>query len=117
MLKDTLYAKYIKERDDREILEDEFGFITYKISGEECYINDMCIDLSERSGSRGRNLIEQLKEIALKLGCTFISANIYLADKGSSNTLFASLKVGFKVVKANHDILFIVKKIGGEDNG
>lgn len=116
MLKNTLYAKYIKERDDREILEDEYGFITYKILNQECFIYDMCVDLSSRVGSRGRALIDSLVEIAHAADCSFISANVFLSDKGSSNTLLAAIRVGFKAVKANNDIIFIVKEIG-EQNG
>jgi hypothetical protein len=113
MLKDTVWAKYIKEREDLDILEDEFGFITYKFNTHECFIQDMCVDTSKRSQSHGRGLIDQLVEIAKAHGCTYIGANIFLADKGAMNTLTASMRVGFKIAKANNDVLFIVKDIGG----
>ncbi len=34
MIKDTLYAKYISQRAGHEILENEHGFVIYKINGE-----------------------------------------------------------------------------------
>jgi hypothetical protein len=52
MIKNTLYAKYILEREGLEILEDEFSFITYKIAGPECFIANMFIDQEKRKTGR-----------------------------------------------------------------
>ena len=113
MIKNTLYAKYLKERQDIDVLENKNGFITYKISGDECFIVDMCIDQEIRALGNARLFINELEKIAKEKSCKYISGNIHLWDKGANNTLIAALNIGFKVVKAEQGILVIVKEIGG----
>jgi GNAT superfamily N-acetyltransferase len=113
-LSETLYAKYISEREGLEIFETEHSFVTYKLSGDECFIKNMCVLPDERAHGRARYLINQLGELAKASNCKFITANIDLKDKGASNTLLAALRIGFKVIQANNDLLFIALGIGGE---
>lgn len=113
MLVDTFYAKYIKDREELVILENEFGFITYKISGKECFLANMYIDENQRQKGKGRELISQLSEIAHAKSCDVISANIHINDKNASKTLLAALIVGFKIARAEYGTLLIVKDIEG----
>lgn len=112
-LSNTLYAKYIKEREDLDIIENEVGFITYKTRALECFIADMFVDLEERGKRKGIKLLEELVVKAKDAGCTHITATVHLWDNGASNTLFAALKSGFKVAQAQNGSLLIVKDIGG----
>lgn len=104
-ISETLYAKYIEDRLNAKVLEDDLGFIIYKIAGEECFIIDM------KAGGNGRQLVDQLSQIAKNKNCKFISANIHLADDGANKTLISSLMVGFEVVRAEVGILSIVLKL------
>lgn len=113
MIKNSLYAKYMKERQNAEILENESGFVVYKFLEKECFINEMFVDTNKRSKGVGRALIYELEAIALEKGCDCISANIHLWDKGASNTLMAALSVGFEVSRSEQNILLIAKKIKG----
>jgi GNAT superfamily N-acetyltransferase len=112
MIKRTLYAEYLSERMDGEILESEKGFITYKVNGTECFIIDMFVSKKYRSASFGRDFINELCDIALQRGCNIITANVHLWDKGHDNTLIAAFKTGFKISNAENGVLIIYKKIG-----
>lgn len=112
MINETLYAKYIKDREGLEILEDELSFIIYKISGEECFIRNMCIENNARGSGKCREIIDRLSEIAGKAKCKYVSANIDLKDPGHDHTLLASLHLGFRTVRANDDVLLIIKELG-----
>ena len=72
MLKDSLFAKYLKDRQGIEVLESEFGFITYKLNGEECFIVDMCVDKSTRMQGHGRFLLNELESIAKNAGAKIL---------------------------------------------
>lgn len=111
-LTDTLYAKLLAERTDGKILEDEFGFITYRVTGTECFLIDMYVAPEARAKGHGRKLINRLDEAARELGCDRITSNIYLSDPGASNTLLAALQVGFKVTAAAGAIQ-ITRKVEG----
>ena len=114
MLKDSLYAKYIKEREGLELYETEFGYFTYKFVGEECFLANICVASEHRGQGHSGELIDALSELAKESGAKFISSNVDLRDPGASHTLLCALGLGFKVIKAEYGILAIVKKIGEE---
>lgn len=114
MLTDSLYAKYISERQEGKILEDSFGFVAYRIIGPECFIIEMYISPESRKSGMARSLVSKLESIAKEHGSTHITGNIHLDDKGASNTLISALMIGFKVVSANAGVLLIAKELGGK---
>lgn len=111
MIKNTLIAKYLKERGGTDILENEFGFISYRFSGSDCFICDMYVDSDQRGKSVGRNLIADLNKIALGAGSKRIIANVHLQDPGATNTLGAAFMVGFKLLTAENNIISISKMV------
>ena len=112
-LVNSLFAKYISDRQGHKILEDGAGFIIYKINEDECFIVDMYVDENIQQTGRGKNLISALADLARFEKCKYISANIHLWDKNANKTLLAALYTGFKVVKAEVGILVILKEIEG----
>jgi GNAT superfamily N-acetyltransferase len=111
-LADTLYATYIKDRRGLEILENEFGFLTYKFAGEECFIAEMCIDPRKRTAGHGRSLVSQLEEMAKAAGCKYVSANIDINSGGANTILLASLLCGYEVRASNGNALLVIKELG-----
>lgn len=110
-LKNTLYAKYIKERLNQDILENENGFITYSINGEECFIAEMYVDKKKQSAGFGTDLIKLLNEIALEKGCKFITGNIQLFDQGKEQTMISALKCGFYIYSSNNQFITIIREV------
>lgn len=111
MIKDTMYAKYVKQRKNCEILENEYGFVVYKNTGDECFIDEMFVDESARKNGKGRELINALEQIAKSNYKKVITGNIYLNDPNCNETLISALLVGFKVVRAEHGLILILKEI------
>lgn len=107
MIADTLYSKYIKERLGHEIIENDSGFIVFKVNGKEVFIVDMYVRQGMRKNGLGSDLIKNLTGIATFHKAEVITANIHLFDKNANNTLMAALKVGFKVIQADQNILLI----------
>lgn len=105
------YAQYIKERENKEIIENESGFLTYKIFEKECYLADMFIVPEKRGSSAVAYFIQELSDISIRAGCDHISANIRLNDKGATRTLRASLKLGFNLVSAENGTITICKEL------
>lgn len=111
MIQNTLIAKYLKEREDKRIIEDERGFIIYKIQGEECFIAEAFVDESARGTSAGMDLIRHLCAEAKAEGCKAISGTVWVNANGSMRALRAGLKMGFKIVAANNDALLLVMEV------
>lgn len=113
MIKNTLYAKYIKERLDHEIIENESGFITYKINGNECFIADMYVDQDKRKNGIGTDLLTELKCIVIENNAEYITAHVHQFDKAAPNTLAASFKRGFKIHSANNNVITLILNVNG----
>lgn len=110
-----LYREYIKERENSNLLVNENGWLSYKVNGQECFIVDMFIKKESRGTGLLDKMISDLKDIALLSQCEIIVANIHLNDKGANHTLKAAFKLDFSVVRADHNIIVIVKQIGGSN--
>jgi GNAT superfamily N-acetyltransferase len=110
-ISETLYARYIESRLAARIIEDEYSFVIFKFAGKELFILDMCVDESCRGKGKGRDLINQLLEVAKKHDCDVITANVYLWDKEAMNTVRAAIEVGFKIKLGERDVLLIAKAV------
>lgn len=109
MIANTLYAKYIKERYGQQILENDLGFIIYKINGPECFIVEMEVAKEERRKGRGRGLLDQLCELVKD--CHFVTANIHIKIGDPNTVLKSALACGFKVRACDNNILLIAKNL------
>jgi len=107
----TLYAKYVYERLEASIVENEFGFIVYNSKGEDAFIIEMYIDDSVRSTGKGKALLALFCDRCKQNGIKRITANIFLADKNSSDTLAKSIATGFKVFQAHNGCISVIKGV------
>lgn len=106
MISNTLYAQYIDERQGLKIIEDEHGFITYKIKDEECFLAEMFVRKEYRRAGYGAKLLDRLIETAQ--GCEYICANIWLWDPNANGTLAGALASGFKLARTGDGFIKIV---------
>lgn len=112
MMKDGLWAAYVKERQGLECLWKEHGFIAYKITGNECFLAEMFIEKEHRSSGKCKAMIMELAEIAKANGCDVITANIHLVvDPNANSTLGAAIGCGFKVQASGNNVLLIAKEL------
>ena len=107
MIKDTLYMKYIKEREGFEIIESSEYFVLYKIRNGELFISHMYVKPEKRKSGLARMMTQELKQIAKLNECQCIVGTIDLRVGSPSNTLHAALEIGYKVINANNDIIII----------
>jgi GNAT superfamily N-acetyltransferase len=115
MIANTLYAKYIMEREGHDIVEDEYGFIIYKLAGPECFIVDIFVDKEKRCSGHGKKLLAEL--IAKATECTMVTANIWPHKPGSSDALLGALRAGFVVKRAEAGCILIAKDLMEDKNG
>lgn len=108
-IKNTLYYKYLVERNECDVLENEHGFIVYKITNKECFIVDMFIDKEKRKKYYGTDLLNSLVDLAVENGCINVTANIHLWDKNCNSTLIAAINSGFRMARAENNILLVEK--------
>lgn len=117
MIKDSLYGKYALDRNGTTFIEDDRGFVSYRINGDECYLADMYVDHPFRRSKKFSELLEKLVDVAEEHQCKFISANIYVSDPGAKISLRSALHFGFEPIKAECGIVVLILKLDGGPYG
>lgn len=108
----SLYARYIAEKFDRQIIEKEWGFLSYSISYSELIKNDggqdsfilFIHDLFIQKESRGYPLLKMNKEldkVAKANKCDFVTCSIKRNDEDLLKLIKLYEKLGFDLC---HDI-------------
>jgi len=107
----SLYGKYIKEREGFEIIEDECGFATYVINGDECYLRDIYVLPEHRKTKVASSYSKIIEEIAKDKGCKFLTGTVYLGANGSTESLMAVMKAGFKLASTTKEKIILIKEL------
>lgn len=106
----SLHSKWLKEYHNKEILENEYGFITYWYPNETTiYLEDIYIVPEQRNKKIGLDLVNQAIEIGKEKGCIqsigSLDPNTVLFQKNLDNML----TFGYKISHI-HGSLIILKK-------
>lgn len=106
-----LYRKYIKEREGKELIQNDHAFISYKILGEECFVADMYCDNDFRGQGHAFNLAVALIEIAMKSNCKYMSSNVHTELEGAQRSIQLQMKFGFNVIGGSGRVIFLRKEL------
>jgi len=108
----SLFGDYILEREGKQIIEDEKGFITYIIEGDgSCFISDMYIIPEERHRGYGKILMDKVGIIAKKYDCICLTTTVCPTTEGSTHALKSALNYGFRLVNNIDDLIIIQKSL------
>ncbi len=108
---ESLYAKYLKERTEIEIIEYDYGFATFSIFGEECYIRDIYIVPEERRKNAASTLADEIVEIARARGCTYLTGTVCPTTKGATVSLKVLIGYQMKLHAAKENLIVFKKDI------
>lgn len=110
----SLYADYIKEREGRNIVEDEDGFATFIFCGpeqKECYIVDIYVRPEKRKTGKAASFADTITDIARKVGCTYLSGSVDARTNGATESLWVLLRYGFHVVGVAENLIWFRKEL------
>lgn len=109
----NLHAKYVKEREGFDTIENVGGYFEYKISGDDCYIRTMYISPEYRGKGCAKELAEKVTAIAKERGCKTLSGSIVpsLEPEMATASLSMQIKYGFKLVSSHEDFIILKKEI------
>lgn len=112
-LRNTHYEKYVSERLNATIIENEFGFVVFSKKNKELFIDEFFIEKESRLKGKGKLLLSYLCSLAKKEDLDVVTANIFLNDPNATGTLAGALLCGFKINQANNVCISLYKKVGG----
>ena len=107
-----LFAEYIAEKCSAEIIEEEYGFITYRFEPNGvCFLADMFISKAVRDRKLGSELLDRLESKCRGSGIVLIRANIDTTLPLSTETVGKAISKGFKLKETTQRHLIIEKEL------
>lgn len=111
----SLYAQYIKEREDRDIIESDEGFATYKIlANGECYLQDLYVVPEKRQAGLAKEMTDKVVEIAKSRNCSILVGSVCLDTNDSTRNMKVFLAYGMQIHSIKGSMIFLTKNIGDQ---
>ena len=105
------YALYIKEREGREIIEDERGFLSYLITKDQCYVVDVFVKKEHRRKGVTQEYFDRAKEIAKEKGCTYLLGSVCIAANKTNESMKWMLSIGYKVSYTQGSMIYFTMEL------
>ncbi len=107
------YAKYLIERTSDRIIENEYGFATYRFVNDNktVYIIDIYVEPAYRNQKKASELADKVVEIAKAAGCNQLIGTVVPSAKGSTASLKVLLGYQMTLNNAANDIVVFGKEI------
>ena len=103
----------------RKLLSSEEGFIFYEIRENELFVTDFYISEEYQGKGKGLDLAKQVEEIAVKNKCDFLTCLLSCGKSrahSSTELMRKYINFGFKIFKADGDIIRMIKFIEEREN-
>jgi ribosomal protein S18 acetylase RimI-like enzyme len=108
----SLYGNYIKEREDKDIVESDKGFATFLVlNNGECYLQDLYVVPEYRKSGLAIDMTNEVVRIAKERGCNRLVGSVCVDDKFATHNMRIFLKYGMEIYKNSGTIIFLKKEI------
>lgn len=106
-----MYAAYLKERENLDILETEFGFAIVREMPDCLYLQDIYVKPEFRKQGKGREMLLVVEDAAKEMGFKKVLGSCCPPAAGSDASLRAILACGFTLLSCDKDIIYLVKEL------
>jgi len=106
-----LYAAYLKERENTELICVDSGFITYRFELDYCYIIDIYILPEMRKNGLGVELENRVIEQARERKVFKLLGSVDRTANNWETSIKILEKIGYKPYKQDKSVLFLIKEI------
>lgn len=105
------YGDYIKERLNMGIIEDAYGFATYRKLDEHIYIQDMYVIPTARNQKHGQRYLDVIIQYAKGEGYSRLLTTVDPMTNGSTHSIGVIINVGFKLMNISNNLIWLEKEI------
>jgi len=108
----SLYASYLRERTNDEIIEKEFGFASYRfLNDKQVYIIDLYVRPAHRKEGLAAQMADDIAAFAKAKGCTEMLGTVVPSTKHATSSLKVLLAYGMILQSASNDLIIFKKDI------
>ena len=110
----SLYGSYIKERENKKIVEDDKGFATYYATNnnEYMYIEDLYVKPEFRNQKIASSYADEIANIAREKGIKKLLGSVNLLTNKPDSSLKTLFGYGFKLKECVGQMIYLEKEIG-----
>jgi GNAT superfamily N-acetyltransferase len=105
------YAAYVKERWNKEVLENADGFAVYRFLTDGVFIEDIYVTPEKRSTQVAFNFANNIAELARIRGLKKMYGTVCIDAPYTEINLQKYFKYGFRVLNLHHNIINLVKEL------
>lgn len=106
-----LYAAYLKERENADVFETDWGIAVYKWGSDNVYLQDIYVIPEMRQSGLGVELMEYVEAEAVQRGIYKMYGSVAPSTPFSDSMLRIMLKLGFKLSSSGPDMIYLIKDI------
>jgi hypothetical protein len=107
----SLFAEYLLEKTQDQIIEKTYGFITYSFQADSCWIKDLYIKKEFRNMNKATDLADEVAEVAKTFKLKKLLGSVIPSNKGSTESVKVLLAYGMKLDSATNDFILFSKEI------
>lgn len=107
----TNFARYIYEREGKQIIEDQNGFATFCYITDACYIEDIYVVPDKRKSGIAAGYADQIAAAAKSKGISRLLGSVKPSANGSTESTKVLLSYGFKLLSSTNDFIYFVKEL------
>lgn len=109
----SMYADYLRERTNDHILENEWGFATYRFMDDDhtVYIVDIFISQKVRGKGHAASLADRIADEARFKGCTKMLGTVLVGKEWTTTNAKILLAYGFEIQSATAEVIIFRKSL------
>lgn len=107
----SLFAQYIKERENKEIVESEEGFATYFYLNDGVYIENIYVREDSRNKGTASKFADCIAQVAKSKGFSKMYGSVIPTTNNSTDSLKVLLSYGFRLDSAVNNAIIMVKDL------
>jgi ribosomal protein S18 acetylase RimI-like enzyme len=109
----SLFAKYIKEREGKTVIETDDVLAIYKfdLDHNSVYIEDIYVVPEKRKSGLGQKVADFICNLGRKQGLKYLVGSVVPSANGSDYSLKLLLRYGMRLKSSHENIIFLIKDL------
>lgn len=107
----SLHGQYLKERENKEIIESEKGFATFFFENDYVYLEDIFVNKKHRRSGECYKMADEVAKIAKEKGYKKMLGSVCPSAPSSTESLQVLINYGFKLASSTDNMIYFIKNL------